>query len=230
MEDSGSVPPLDLNQVLRALENPVRREILKRLSQEPNYPFQLAKDLGLAQQQVAKHLSVMEDVGLVLSSMAQTSTGPERRIYTLSRSLSVTVDVAPHLFKEKVVFFDIEPIEEELSEHFTSFKERMDEVMDYPSTRDKIEPLAEILDDIDGEIDSLEEERKVLLHIRDAVMRAASTVLQRIDGADARRVIHSAINEHERSIERISKMLNLREDEVSEIIAKVKKALKTDYI
>jgi hypothetical protein len=87
--------------------------------------------------------------------------------------------------------------------------DRMDEISEYPSSKDKIEPLAEILNDIDGEL-KLEADRMVLLYIRNSVMREASKIFQRIDDADARRVISSAIDKHKRGIEGISKTLNLR--------------------
>ena len=46
----------ELDAVLQLIENPVRRKIIKRLSQEPSYPLQLSKELGLGQPLVAKHL------------------------------------------------------------------------------------------------------------------------------------------------------------------------------
>jgi ArsR family transcriptional regulator len=58
---------LDLNLLLRILENPMRRRIIERLSQEPNYPLRLSKEFSLGQQLIAKHLKIMEDSGLVKS-------------------------------------------------------------------------------------------------------------------------------------------------------------------
>ena len=104
----------DLDLFLMILENPTRRDIIKRLSEEPNYSLQLAKDLGLGQQLVAKHLRVMEESGIVASSVEASPLGPKRKIYTLNKNVSVTLDVSRHFFKAKVVFFDSEP-ERELS-------------------------------------------------------------------------------------------------------------------
>jgi len=33
------------NLMLKAIENPIRRKIIKRLSQEPSYPLELAKEI-----------------------------------------------------------------------------------------------------------------------------------------------------------------------------------------
>ena len=37
----------ELDSVLQVIENPIRRKIIKRLSQEPSYALQLSKELGL---------------------------------------------------------------------------------------------------------------------------------------------------------------------------------------
>jgi predicted transcriptional regulator len=223
-------PAVSLQKALKVIEKPVRREILKRLSQEPAYPFQLAKEMGLSQPQVAKQLILIEAAGLVSSSMVSTSRGPDRRIYTLEKSLSIIIDVAPHLFKENIVSFDVGPRKEDLSGDSASFVERMGEIRGYPLSQDRIRPLAEVLSDVDEELERIEAERTVLLHIRNSVMQDASDIVQKLGDADARRVIHRAIDEHERSVEGISKSLNLRDDVVSDIVARIKKSIKTDYI
>ena len=106
----------DLDLILMILENSTRRDIIKRLSEEPNYTLQLAKDLGLGQQLVSKHLRVMERAGIVESSIESSPHGPKRKIYTLNQSISVTLDVSTHLFKTKVVFFDYEPERHQISD------------------------------------------------------------------------------------------------------------------
>ena len=63
---------LDLDGLLKILENPIRRRVIERLSQEPNYSLRLSKELGLGQQLVTKHLNLMEDAGLV-TTKNQTS-------------------------------------------------------------------------------------------------------------------------------------------------------------
>jgi predicted transcriptional regulator len=96
---------LELEKVLSIFENPVRRELIKRLSQELNYSFQLAKDTGLSQQQIANHLSVMEEAGIVDSSRRNGFSGQSRRVYRLNKSFSLVLDAAPHMYNEKIVFF-----------------------------------------------------------------------------------------------------------------------------
>jgi predicted transcriptional regulator len=219
-----------LEHILRILENPVRRKIIKRLSQEPNYSFQLAKDTGLSQQQIANHLKVMEEAGIVNSMKRIGVGGPSRRVYRLSKSFSIVLDVAPHMYNEKLVAFDVTPDRDLISEESVGFMDKVDEIIELPNSQDRIEPLAQIIDDIDKEISKLEEERIVFLFIRNLVMSEAYKEIQTLDSAYARRVIYSAIDEHDATVTGISKALNLREDFVRETIEKIKRDLQTDYL
>jgi ArsR family transcriptional regulator len=224
-----STTELELEKILSIFENPARREIIKRLSQEPNYSFQLAKDTGYSQQQIANHLKVMEEAGIVDSSKLSGGGGPSRRVYSLSKSFTIVLDVAPHMYNEKIVAFDMTPDIEVISEGPVGYMDKVDKILDFPKSRDRIEPLATMIEDIDKEISKLEEERLVFLFIRNLVMSEAHKEIQVLDSADARRVIYSAIDEHDVTVSGISKILNLREDFVRGTIEKIKKEMKTEW-
>ena len=106
----------------------------------------------------------------------------------------------------------------------------VDEIAVFPSGEDRIEPLAEVLGDIDTLIEDLEKERLVLLFVRNLVMSEAYNVIRTLDSFEARRVIYNAVNEHDSTVSGISKAVNLREDFVRETIEKIKKDLSTDYL
>src|SRR5271155_6286122 len=95
-----------LDSILLAVENPVRRKILRRLSKESGYQLQMSKELGFSQQLVAKHLDAMEGTGLVSSGMEESPHGPRRREYLLNKSISLTIDFAPNLFRARLFSFD----------------------------------------------------------------------------------------------------------------------------
>ena len=221
---------IDLEKILQIFENQARREIIRRLSQEPNYSFQLAKDTGLSQQQIANHLRVMEEAGLVDSMNRSGVGGPRRRVYRLNKSFSIVLDVAPHMYNEKIIAFDVSPQKGMISDESIEFLDKVDEILEYPKSRDRIEPLAGVIGDIDEKISKLEEERLVFLFIRNMVMSEAYKLIQTLDSADARRVIYNAIDEHDSTVSGISKTLNLREDFVRETIEKIRKDLQTKYV
>lgn len=220
---------MDLDLFLRILENPIRRLIVERLSQEPNYPLQLSKDLSLGQQLVAKHLRIMEDSGLLKSTIKSSPAGPRRKIYELNKSVSITLDVAPHLFREEIVSFDVEPVKSELSEELVSFVDRRNEIACFLEREDKMSPCAEMLSDVDEKLRELEEERLLLLSIRNSVMKEASKTILQVNDADARRVMHKAVDEHDKSVKRIAQILNLREERVRQAIHKLKKEFATSF-
>lgn len=66
------------------LENPVRRKIIKRLSQEPTYALELAKDIGETQQLVTTHLALMERDGFIDSNFESSPAGPKGSFFSLS--------------------------------------------------------------------------------------------------------------------------------------------------
>lgn len=206
------------------LENPTRRFIIKHLSEEPNYPLQIAKDLGLGQQLVAKHLRVMEDAGMVASSVEASPHGPKRRIYTVNRNMSVTLDISTNFFKTNIVFFDVEPERKEISNTSAFLMEKMDETLENPKKQVTITPLTNIISEIDKELEALESERAILLYIRNFAMKKASHIIEPLENSDTRRIIRYALDEHDSSVKSISKSLNLREDVIRQALSKLKKS------
>ena len=229
MDEKINPAELDINKIMKVIENPLRRELIKTLSQESNYALQLAKNMGYSQQQISKHLKTMEKSGLVDAIDIESPEGPKRIIYTLSKSFSINIDVAPNLYKEEIISFSIEPGKEKMSEDSLSFMERKNDVVRDRENKDKIKSLAQIINEIDDEIERLKNERTLLLYVRNSVMHEISRIYKDIDDTDSRMLIYRSIDRNERNIKEISKQLNLREDKVSELISKIKKTLKTNY-
>jgi predicted transcriptional regulator len=219
----------NLDRLLKILENPIRRKIIERLSQEPNYTLQLAKELGLGQQLVAKHLKIMEEHGLVKSTTQSSPTGPQRKVFGLTKSLSITVNVAPHLFKQDIVFFDPKPQGRKIPESHESLIERRNIIENYTDWKDKLKPYAQLLSDIDLKLETLENSRVHLLSIRNSIMRDVSKIIQKIRDANARRIFHLAVDENDQNIRRISQALNLREEIVKQVIQNIKRDFETEF-
>jgi DNA-binding transcriptional ArsR family regulator len=64
-----------VTDVFAALADPTRRTVMEHLAREPATATQIAADLPVTRQAVAKHLGVLEDAGLVRAERA----GRERR-------------------------------------------------------------------------------------------------------------------------------------------------------
>ena len=206
----------DLDGLIKILENPIRRRVIERLSQE-------------GQQLVTKHLKIMERSGLIDSTVENSPLGAQRRVFGLTKSFSIIIDVAPHLFKQSIVSFEVTPEEYQISGTASSLLERRDRILDYPNEKDKMKPFSMVLAEIDGKLEILEQERAVLLSIRNSIMMEASKIIENIEDIDSRRVLHSALGEHDTSVKRIAETLNLREDRVKKIIQKLKNELNIEY-
>jgi predicted transcriptional regulator len=209
----------ELDSVLQVIENPVRRRIIKRLSQESCYALQLSKELGLGQPLVAKHLALMEKAGLVTSALESSPNGPERRRYSLAKSISITMDLAPHLFKERAISFDAPtPEPKARRERKTPFGERIGEALAAHDDRAKLSLISRILNDIDVRIGGVDEERMSLLSVRNELMNEAAKIVVNMEDLDTRRVAFHILEEHDREVGSISESLDIREIVVRSIL------------
>src|SRR5512135_399354 len=101
--------PEEIDSVLSVVGNPVRRKIIKRLSQEPSYSLELSKELGMGQQLIAGHLNIMEREGFLGSLVETSPVGPSRKMYFLKKSVYLSVGFGPHLYNEQIFSFDALP-------------------------------------------------------------------------------------------------------------------------
>jgi DNA-binding transcriptional ArsR family regulator len=62
---SGREDPVALDRAFAALSDPVRRAIVARLSRGPSTLGELAEPFAISPQAVSKHISVLEEAGLV---------------------------------------------------------------------------------------------------------------------------------------------------------------------
>jgi predicted transcriptional regulator len=208
----------ELDSVLEVIENPVRRRIMKRLSEEPSYGLQLSKELGLGQALVAKHLSIMEKAGIVTSAEEDSlSGGRPRKKYSLAMSVSITMDVAPHLFKERAISFSA-PEKPRAREGKTPLGSRVAEALAAPDDREKLSAISKVLGEVDARIDAVEEERVGLLSTRNELMNAAAKIVAGMRDLDTRRVLFHILEEHDRQVQSISESLDMREMLVKSIL------------
>jgi len=213
----------ELDSVLQVLENPVRRRIIKRLSQEPSYALQLSKELGLGQPLVAKHLGIMEKAGIVTSAPESSPSGPERKKYSLAKSVSITMDMAPHLFMEKATSFNVSPKGGARRE--ADFGRRVQRALQARDERDKLSLISEILNEVDETIREVEERRIELLSVRNVAMTEAAKIASSLEDLDKKRVLFHILEEHDREVESISQSLNMRELVVRSILEELEREL-----
>jgi predicted transcriptional regulator len=215
-----------IDSVLLTVENPVRRKIIKQLSKEPSYQLRISKELGFSQQLVAKHLDAMEDSGVVSSQMEASPHGPRRKEYLLNKSISLTIDFAPNLFRARVVEFDPLP-ELDLPSSSGDVFRTVAEVMQRPGENRKLRPLASLVKEIDKKLAGIEDERSVLLYIRHLAMKEVSRAI--VGGGsgdwDDKGVVNQLVDENEKSLRGALRGLNMSDAWVRAILAELEREL-----
>jgi predicted transcriptional regulator len=218
----------DLDTVLGTIENPIRRRIIAKLSREPNYQLQLSKELGLSQQLVAKHLITMEEAGLVATQLEDSPRGPQRKEYTLRKSLSVTIDLAPSLFRARIFSFGNlqgTPGSEEKTQLITQVGEQLR----YQDEASKLGPLSEFVVEIDGKLKEMEEERAVLLYLRNLALREAAKASTSLGTADRKRVLRYILKEQPGEINDLSTSLGLGQQTVGDILEEIEREFSSSH-
>jgi predicted transcriptional regulator len=213
----------ELDSVLGTVENPIRRKIIAKLAQEPNYQLQLSKELGYSQQLVAKHLVNMEESGLVGTLLEDSPRGPQRKEYLLKKSLSVTIDLTPNLFRARVFSFGAVPGMEDSEAGKVISK--VNEVLRYPDEVSRIRPLADIVREVDKKLKEMEEERAVLLYLRNFALVEAARATTSLGTAGKSKVLRYLMKEQRDGIGDISSSLGLRQQVVGSILEEIEKEL-----
>ena len=214
----------ELDSVLGTVENPVRRRIIAKISEEPNYQLQLSKELDISQQLVAKHLVTMEGAGLVSTVNQDSPRGPQRKEYLLKKSVSVTLDLAPNLFRARIFSFGAIPGVHETDEH-AQMMTQISEVLKYPDAASRIRPLTKVVAEVDKKLKEMEEERAVLLYLRSLALREAARISTSLPGADGRRVFRYLMREEGDGISTICSSLGLSREVVGDILEEIEKEL-----
>jgi len=214
----------ELDAVLGTVENPIRRRIIARLSEEPNYQLQLSKELGISQQLVAKHLITMEDAGLVSTIAQDSPRGPPRKEYLLKKSFSMTIDLAPNLFRARMFSFGAVPGVQE-NEERAQMAAHVGEVLRYPDGPARIRPLTQVVAEVDKKLKDMEEERAVLLYIRSLALREAARITTSLPSVDRRKVLRYLMREEGDGINGISASLGLQKQVVGEILEEIENEL-----
>jgi len=70
-----------LLEVLSALANPHRLQIITALVNKTNYVSQLAREIGISRPLLIMHLNKLEDAGLVKSQLELSGDGKAMRYY-----------------------------------------------------------------------------------------------------------------------------------------------------
>ena len=144
----------DLDDIISALLNSTRREILKMLTIDDSYALEMSRWLGVSQQAINKQLEMLEKAKLISSAgLVPSSEGASRKIYRPSGFSTITIDYSRNFFEIKRMGLDYSEREWETS--------KMD-------NRDLLEDLVRI----NRNIDDLMAKRTELLNEKDEILES----------------------------------------------------------
>ena len=211
----------DFETVVGVLGSPVRRDIIKKLSQGPDYTLRLSNELNIHQQLAAKHLKVIQDAELVDVVRQKSSLGADKNVFHLNKFYSLQIDFSPSLYNERLISFNNPHQWIQEDDYMEKLEEQVKDIDDEAEV-DDVSPIRQIIKVIDDELEGLEKRRARLLYIRNLALGAAQNALEEVDRAK-RQVIQHLIDLGPTSVEALSKAFQIGEDTVKDIISELER-------
>jgi predicted transcriptional regulator len=165
----------------------------------------------------------MERNGIVSSNMGKSPVGPKRRLYFLKQSACLTIIFSPHLYNEQI--FTFETLPSNLPKDSLTLLEKLAETHQSEKSN-RVETWGNLIAEIAKKLQKIENEKAVLLYIRNLTMKQACEILNSQERArNEKRILYFILDERNCDVEALSKALNLRGANIREILEKLKNDL-----
>ncbi len=134
-------------KILQIIGNETRRKILTLLSQEPHYISEIAKKLDITQPAILKHLSILEEAGLIESFKKNSHIGAARKYYRICHTVGIEVAINPKGFKvNKQPQITICPKYDKIEQTIKQITEQIKQATDIASKANKARELIKATD------------------------------------------------------------------------------------
>ncbi len=222
MSDKKGGSRRDFETVIGILGNSVRRDIIKKLSQGPDYTLRMSNELNINQQLAAKHLKVIQDAELVDVVRQKSSLGADKNIFHLNKFYSLQIDFSPSLYNERLTSFNNPHHWIKEDDYMENLEEKVKDIEEERLGVDDVSPIRQIIQIVDDELDSLEKRRARLLYIRNLALGAAQSALEEVDRRK-KQVIQHLVDLGPTSVEALSKAFQLDVDVVRDVVTELEK-------
>ncbi|MDQ3718541.1 MAG: helix-turn-helix domain-containing protein [Thermoproteota archaeon] len=203
---------MDSNLILDILGNDTRRKILAVLSQEPMYFNQLAKEIGVGQQAILRHLQALEEGGLIETYAEKSDLGgPDRKYYRLNTSFILTISLTEDDFtisNQKIV---------EL-QHKESRKYYMNLNSIPKDMGIALSLLQKNLAGIEQEISKLESRLNDLRALKQVILHKLHKIGMDSFENDERKVLYKIVVDPPHSVAELSDLIDEKESSLRDII------------
>jgi predicted transcriptional regulator len=210
--------PTDFEKVVEVLGNPVRRRLIEKLSEAPDYTLRLSNELNIHQQSAAKHMKVLKNAELVDVIRQKSKKGADKNVFSLNKFYSLQIDFSPNLYNQRLISFNNPSLWTTADKYMDQLEDKVTDLGDEESGIDKINPLGNIVQSIDDELESLEKRRARLLYIRNLAMNTSVQALDELD-RKKRQVMHFILNQGSTTVNAISRHMQLREEIIRDLVS-----------
>lgn len=216
---------LDTDLILDILGNDTRRKILAILSEEPMYFNQLAKEVGIGQQAVIRHLQALEDSGIIETYAEKSEFGaPDRKYYRLNSSFILTVSLSEDDFTIK---------KQDLAKlgRNTRQSRKNHRMLDsLPEDADAaLSLLQEKLKEVEQQILELDSQLNDLHALRQGILHKLHEIGMGSFEQDERRIVYKIVEESPRSIAELSKISGEKASDLKDMIAEMRSRMGKEY-
>ena len=213
---------MDSNLILDILGNDTRRKILAVLSQEPMYFNQLAKEIGVGQQAILRHLQALEEGGLIETYGEKSDLGaPDRKYYHLNTSFILTISLSED---------DFTITNQKIAE--LRHKESRKYYKDFDSipkdTGIALSSLQENLAGVEQEITKLESRLNDLRALKQLVLHKLHEIGMDSFENDERKVLYKIVVDSPTSVAELSDLIDEKESSLRAIIASIRRKMDKD--
>ena len=214
-------PVYDDDIILDIIGNNTRRKILATLAQEPMYFNQLAKEIGIGQQAILRHMKTLEDMGLIESYAEKSNLGaPDRKYYRLNSSFSLTICLSEDAFSIK---------SHKIEQYRYKESDKFYEEYDLLAQEDDGETLNQIqsnLTKIEMEISNLDSRLNDLRALKQLIVsRLHKIAKDNFEEEFERKILHTIAGESPKSIAELANRLNEKQSNVTKTLHRMNKKL-----
>ncbi|HEU4822395.1 MAG TPA: ArsR family transcriptional regulator [Nitrososphaeraceae archaeon] len=207
--------------ILDIIGNNTRRKILATLAREPMYFNQLAKEIGVGQQAILRHMKALEDIGLVASYAEKSNLGaPDRKYYRLNSSFSLNISISQDSFS-----IENRKIEQYRYKESDKFYKEYD-LLTQDNDGESLKRLQANLSHIEKEISTLDSRLNDLRALKQLIVHRLRRIAKdNFEKEFERRILYTIIEEAPQSIYEIANKLNEKPSHVRNTLHSINKKL-----
>ena len=214
-------PVYDDDIILDIIGNNTRRKILATLAQEPMYFNQLAKEIGIGQQAILRHMKTLEDIGLIESYAEKSNLGaPDRKYYRLNSSFSLTICLSDDAFS-----IENHKIEQYRYKESDKFYEEYD-LLAQEDDGETLNQLQSNLTKIEMEISNLDSRLNDLRALKQLIVsRLHKIAKDNFEEEFERKILHTIVGDSPKSVSELANKLNEKQSNVTKTLHRMNKKL-----